>query len=345
MTVDKFSDKNKKLSHGLSKIHCFQIGFQKCGTTFFEKSLYSSNPEIRFVQASGKPELEDLLFKKFIYPDRLEYDRQEFERAFAGVAAKFFPDTPEKINGLMFEPFTFVYERRFDRKNVLCRIRESFADTKVIMLIRSQESWIYSHYSNYIRGGGVLSFYDFIETFLNDPVLDSFSIDWYPLISSLFDIFGREKVLVVLQEELRDSPQDVANRVFDFLGASRVKVNPGVVNPSLGRLGLPLCRLLNHVFSFDYGASSYGYFRALKNSRPGTWQKIRHLFIYRFWKIAISKIAYMVDSCYKKEPFLILTKYQRLKFYERYYANNRKLAELLEVDLSKYRYPIDLPDI
>ena len=48
-----------------SRINFFQIGFQKCGTTFFENSIYLNHPEVRCVQAAGKPLLEDILLENF----------------------------------------------------------------------------------------------------------------------------------------------------------------------------------------------------------------------------------------------------------------------------------------
>ena len=131
-------------------IQFLQIGFQKCGTTYFEKALYQANPEIMCIQAACVSELENLLLDKFILPDSLEYNRSEFEKVFYGLATKLFPKEQNHVNGIMFEPFTFLYQKRFDRINVLNRIYESFPKIKIIMQICNQESWVISHYSEYV---------------------------------------------------------------------------------------------------------------------------------------------------------------------------------------------------
>lgn len=324
----------------LSRINFFQIGFQKCGTTFFENSIYLNHPEIRCAQVA-ETLFEDILLENFIYPDGLEYERETFEKEFSKVVEKFFPSKSQKVNGIIFESFTYEYEKRFDRKNVLCRLKESFPDAKIITLIRNQESWVRSLYSQYIKNGGLLSFYHFMEVFLNNPLLNNSTIDWYPLIFNMHEIFGRENILVVLQEELKDHPQGVADRVYDFLGVDKLEIDPEVINPSYREMGISLSRVLNHLFKYDLGTSNYGFSRRLGNCKPIGWQKLRHEFTYKVLKNSILKIANALDKFFSKKPSLILTEKQRIKLYDKYFANNRKLAKLLNVDLSKHGYPLN----
>ena len=136
------------------KIDFLQIGFQKCGTTFFARNIYPCNPSIHCIQASHNRRLERLLIRDFILPDGLEYSQDVIDSALPALSENLFD--ADTTNGIMFEPFTFMYQRRFDRKNVIDRIRKTLPNTKIIMFIRNQKTWILSHYSQYLKGGGAV---------------------------------------------------------------------------------------------------------------------------------------------------------------------------------------------
>ena len=191
-----------------------QIGFQKCGTTFLEKNVYPKNSSLNVIQAAKYLDLENTLLNHLILPDRLEFDLELFQQSFNKYYSPFYQKS--KINGIMFEAFTFLYERRFDRKNVIERLKVLFPKTKIIIFIRSQDTWLVSHYSQYIKSGGLLNFNDFIELQLNNPNLDAHYIDWYPLIRCIYEIFEKKNVLVSLYEDLNKDPQKFQIKFFHF---------------------------------------------------------------------------------------------------------------------------------
>jgi hypothetical protein len=321
----------------IMKLDFLQIGFQKCGTTFLEYNVYPTNPNVSCLQAANNQELERLLLNKFILPDGLEYDENEFKKAFSEVTDKLFHDN--KTIGIMFEPFTFLYQRRFDRKNVLDRIIASFPNIKIITFIRNQESWLLSHYSQYLKSGGLLSLHDFIECQLNNPFLDAHYIDWYLIISYLYEKIDREKVLVCLYEELNKSPQETADKIFSFLNVPSSKINPMKVNPSLGYYGLALRRILNHFCYFDCGASSYTFHRDIYKANPSLYSKFKHKFIYSYYKPITNIICYKLDDLFKVKKSVRLEETQVDKINARYGENNKKLSDLLGVNLTDYDYP------
>lgn len=239
----------------------------------------------------------------------------------------------------MFEPFTFVYQRRFDRKSVIDRIRALYPDIKIITFIRSQSSWMQSHYSQYLKSGGLLSLHDFVECQLNNPHLDAHYIDWYPLISYLYHSFGNDNVLVVLYEELKNSPQAVADKIFTFLNVHTSKVNPEKVNPSLSSSSLTLRRILNHIIRFDCGASSYSFFRDIHEAEPSLYYRFFHKFTYSYYKPITNIACYKLDNIFKIKKKIKLSDEELQKINMRYGGNNKKLSEILAVNLGDYGYP------
>jgi hypothetical protein len=91
------------------KIDFLQIGFQKCGTAFLEKSVYSRNPHLECLQLAGRYwDPEHVLLRDFILADGFEYSGQSFEKEFADLCQTAFTNEQAQVRGIMFEPFTFV---------------------------------------------------------------------------------------------------------------------------------------------------------------------------------------------------------------------------------------------
>ena len=321
------------------KIDFLQIGFQKCGTTFMERNIYSCHPDIECVQAGNNLKLERLLLQKFILPDKLEYNRQIFETEIKNVIHLVFINKTARIKGIMFEPFTFLAQKRFDRGIAIDRCHESFPDIKIIISIRNQKTWILSHYSQYLKSGGLLRFHNFIESFFKNPYLDSHYIDWFSLISYIYGRFGSERVLVCLYEELRNSPQNFANKIFAFLQVRSVSIDENIVNPSLSKKTLFLRRLLNHLIHFDSGASIYNFIRDLNDAEPTKFARLRHTFVYKYYKPLTNAACYRIDKKLKNRQSFQLDPSHVEKFREKYSANNKKLSRLLNIDLSNHGYP------
>lgn len=324
------------------KIDFLQIGFQKCGTTFLATNVYPYNPRLECIQPAGQYwELEKLLLRDFILADGFEYDRQSFERKFADICQTVFANKQTQVRGIIFEPFTFLYQRRFDRKSVIDRINESFPEVKIIMFIRSQPTWIVSHYSQYLRGGGLLGLHDFVESLFSNENLDAHYIDWFQLASYLYELFGSERVLICLYEELKKSPQGIANRMFDFLGVPRTQIDESPLNPSLSKEVMPLKRFLNHLVHFDCGASAYNlnFARPLGEAKPSKISTWYNTFSSIWYKTYTDKICTMIDSIFRFKGRLELEERHLKMVKQRYSSHNKKLSELLNVDLSEYGYP------
>jgi NAD-specific glutamate dehydrogenase len=66
-----------------------------------------------------------------------------------------------------------VKKRRFDRRDVIDGINDSFPELKTNMFIRTQKTWILRHYWQYLRSGGLLGLHDFVESLFNNEKLDA----------------------------------------------------------------------------------------------------------------------------------------------------------------------------
>jgi hypothetical protein len=131
------------------KLDFIQIGFQKCGTTFLNKSVYAANPDINCIQIADRKQIDKYVLQKLILVDGLEYDKEKVKKELPIPFQGQFDNNLK--NGIIYEPFTFLYSRKFDRKNVIDRLHALFPNVKIIFFVRNQETWIISHYSQYIK--------------------------------------------------------------------------------------------------------------------------------------------------------------------------------------------------
>lgn len=320
-----------------NKVDFIQIGFNKTGTTFLEKSVYKAHPDIECYQIAGNVELERLFNDYLIGPLDYNYNKNEFKNKFNAIYKK--SEENKKLFGLMYEALTFQYSTRINISQIIERLYDIFPDAKIIIFIRNQNSWLISHYSQYIKSGGKLTFHDFIECILCNSVYDGMAIDWYPLVQTIYDYYPREKVFIGLFEELAQSPQGVANNLFDFLNIPRIPIEENKVNPSLNYWGLKCMRVLNKFVNYDCGTSPYSFFRDLNGAEPTCFKRMQHTFIYRVYKPKALFIAQLFSNILKSNKKLSLSDMQKMKVMKKYHDNNIKLSKLIDLDLKKYNYP------
>ncbi len=319
------------------KIDFLQIGFTRCGTNFLLENVYPCNPHLECVNPAGQ--YSKLLKRDFILADGFEYDRRSFERKFAVISETVFTNKQAQVRGFMFRPFTHWGERRFDRKNVIDRINESFPEVKIIMFIRSQQTWILGYYTAYLRDGGLFGLHDFVESILTNENLGTHYIDWFPLVSYLYKLFGPERILLCLYEELKKSPQGIANRIFDFLGVPRSQINESTVNPSLSKEVVPLKRFLNHLVRFGSGASNYNFYGVLGEAEPSKITRLYNTSASIIGRGYANRLCIIVDKVFRFKGRFELEERHLKMIEQRYSSHNRKLSELLNIDLSSYGYP------
>jgi len=330
------------------KIDFLQIGFVRCGTTFLRRNVYPNNPHLECIYAGIQYwELYKLLLRDFILADGFEYDQQSFERKFAEICPTVFTNKQAQVRGIMFYPFTFLPRRRFDRKNVIDRINQSFPEVKIIMGIRSQPIWVRSLYSMYVNSqGGMLGVHDFVESILGNELLVAHYIDWFPLVSYLYKLFSSERVLIYPFEELRESPQGTANRIFDFLEVPRVQIDESPINPSRSKEILAIRRFFNHLMHFEHGGSSDFTLDSLHLSdetKPSRMLKWYNTSVETNYRKSTNFLCYaasiIINGIFRVKSQVELEERHLRMIERRYSSNNKKLSELLGVDLSGYGYP------
>ena len=214
------------------------IGFPKAASTWFQKSFF---PHVRSPR----------------YVDRVKVNSALLE----ANALTFDPDNALETLGLkrgeagiLSEEGLCGYQHNggidgIVTKEFAHRLKATFPDARIVIVLRSQSSVIVSLYQQYIRAGGTYGAarYLFPKKYLKRPEAVTykqprFDVDFflYSRIAALYDeLFGRENVHVLLFEEFRQGGLDFLHR---FAASLQLDVDWDKISmePRLAGYGAPL---------------------------------------------------------------------------------------------------------
>jgi len=207
----------------------FVVGAAKCGTTSMHAYL-GQHPDI-FV--AGRKELHyytrDLLRKNVAGPGD-EYTLRTIAQSEADYRASF--DGAEGRRRIADVSPSYLYWHEVAKE-----IDHDQPDARIIIMLRDPVEKAYSQWLHQVRAQlETLSFEEAIAAEA-DRAARGWSDVWYYVESSKYfrqvkhyiDVFGPERVFVVITEELATEPQTVMAPVFAFLGVT-ANVNLAVTN-------------------------------------------------------------------------------------------------------------------
>ena len=191
------------------KVDFMVIGAARSATTSLS-SLLALHPEICF-STPKEPQ--------FFSQDNWRNSLEEYHTLFKNEA---------KLYG---EGSTNYSKYPHFNKNIFNDIFEYNPDMKFIYMMRNPIDRIISHYKLAIERGYASE--DINAEVLQKPIYIDTSKYFYQ-ISPYIELFGSKNIKLVLFEEYINSHQNVLNKVFDFLGVSRIDISSkyAVINQS-----------------------------------------------------------------------------------------------------------------
>lgn len=225
----------------------FVVGAAKCGTTSMHAYL-GQHPDV-FV--AGRKELHyytrDLLRKNLAGPGD-EYTLRTIARSEADYCASFDGAADHQRIADVSPSYLYWYE-------VARQIEQDQPDARIIILLRDPVEKAYSQWLHQVRAQlETLSFEDAIAAEA-ERAASGWSDVWYYVQSSRYHeqvghylkVFGSERVLVVVTEELAAEPHSVMRQVFEFLDVSPdIAVSETMRNRSGAVRSPRLARLIAH---------------------------------------------------------------------------------------------------
>ncbi|MBD3343017.1 MAG: hypothetical protein GF353_28225 [Candidatus Lokiarchaeota archaeon] len=258
------------------------IGGHRCGTTWLYKN-FLVHPEI-YVPTK---------YKEIHFFDR------EFNKGLKHYETFFEERKKEKVIGE-------VTPNYLHNKNVAKRIFDTIPDTKIIVSLRNPIDRLYSHFwllkSNWKKNRDIT----FEEKMASKPDMLQEGIYYNDLIR-YFEFFDKERILVLLFDELQSDPKKLLKRVYNFLGV-RLHYSHNIVN--------------NKVNSADSR-------RLLAKS------KFLYLIQRAAEKAKLHDFSIWIDNK-NKTTLPNMNPETRKWLVEFYWKENEKLSELINIDLSRW---------
>ncbi|MFW6134894.1 MAG: sulfotransferase family protein [Elusimicrobiota bacterium] len=160
------------------------VGLMRTGTTFLQRRVF---PKIKNINYNGKPRIENVQIKEGM----VNLISREGLSAGPGRRRVIEPLKPKQ---------------RFIAAD---RLKAIFPDAKIIVGVRDKESWLQSFYRQQLKGGGWMSW----EEFMN--YCDGW-LDFDKYINYLKKLF--DDVYVYRFEDLKANPESVVKGICDFMG-------------------------------------------------------------------------------------------------------------------------------
>jgi len=188
------------------------VGMHKTGTTFLQEEVF---PNISGINYQRKI---DLTTK--VEPGKINL----------------FSD--ENLDGGSYR----LFANPKDRYTIAYNLRQMFPTAKIIICIRDKDEWIQSAYKQY-----TLSYfgYTFLEYFrrMNKETLDFTTYAVY-----LQNLFGRDNVLVLNYQDLKNDPHAFVELICDFIGVEVPMYEVKTTYPSLDDGQVAIIVLFDKIF-------------------------------------------------------------------------------------------------
>jgi hypothetical protein len=197
------------------------IGYHKTGTTFLNNKFFSCHPEINH---KGKPYSLDDPVREFI--ERI-MNFKSFNLKRCVYLYNEFIQNKNQRTVVTISDGRIIGQTYDSRESIVPeRLRSISENFKVIVVLRNQIDYLSSIFIQHVGTKKTdKSFDEWFDMNWNEGVRLSSTIDYCSRISPYIDILGRDNVMVLLYEELRENPNVFEKRICDFIGVSNDSFN------------------------------------------------------------------------------------------------------------------------
>jgi len=198
----------------MNKEILIHVGYQKTGTTWLQKQIFSQ-PNTGFYMPFDRQEIKKFLIEPFPLDFNKEESKPYFSEKYTQrVKKNLFPVlSMEQLSGSM-------YLGGYDSCEVARRIQKVFGQAKILIVIREQASIILSTYGQYIKMGGTSSLKRYLNAQTNSRSgvrgFDLYRYQYHKLIKYYYQLFGRERVLVLPYESFTKDSRKYCSQIQQF---------------------------------------------------------------------------------------------------------------------------------
>ena len=312
------------------------IGMPKAASTSLQQSFLIRLPLINYSGVRGRNISSRDSLKRVLYNKETDYNAGEVQQGIEGGFTKQLPlvISNENVSNPILQQFKKIPQ---EREVIANRFKKLYPNAKILIVIRNQFSIHKSMYVQKLKGERdsipikKITYNKWLNwnRELNENGLDNVFrfADYYSLISTYKNLFKEIKV-VVFEEMIKDMQGFLYNELCPFIGVDRDDAiqyyNNKVKNKRRSKNSIfveNIIRVILNFMRFNLGNPQKVISKDSRKSLMRKIHKITHL-------IPFGK----VDTTYSVE---------QKRFIESYYAeSNKKVSDIIGVDLEKYGYPV-----
>lgn len=309
------------------------IGLHKTGSTSLQRFVFSRSANRGFCcELSHKKELEcpSNYFQREMTYDNYGNVRSPFDMAEEAAIKleKAVRNCTDRVPVLSHERLSG--DPNFGGVDALAvceRLSVMKLQSKVLIVVREQASAAYSNYVQFIRSGGVLGGNEYINNqhFGGRPGMNSNYYRYDLLVSHYVKNFGKNNVLVMPYELMKNNSEDFYARINDFCGVSSMSKSAIAKSNSSDDAAVHI--LLRKVNFFFHG-SSYTYVEPFFRSKlcEGLKRKV------------IRVLSALVPIHYKEYQRASFEKKVLQKYSDVFRKSNSTLQKYVDFDLNSLGY-------
>lgn len=216
--------------------HLIHIGYPKTGSTFLQE-WFRQHPQL-FYSPGGLGGFHSVYDISRHATQNSDVDFRYFVTSDESLS------TPKPSTGFIpieygIREFTSHQHDKSSRKKVSEILKCLYPNAKILFVTRGFKGLLMSSYSQYIRAGGIQSFDDFADVCRSamktqtDKNYNDEEVD-FTLIANIYEEeFGKENMIVLPLELLRDDQNKFLSVIEERLGLSHFEANIGRLNESL----------------------------------------------------------------------------------------------------------------
>ena len=317
------------------------IGLHKTATTFLQTKVFPCVKDLYYVGISS----QDISKKPFNFFYDINQKTTKDSKLSNKEIIKIKGEINDFINNLGENCFLFSHEGLSDGylqnysnsyQNAIL-IKELFENSKIIFVIRKQSDWAESQYNQHITRNNSYSIEDYggpkdIFTineyfgykngcFKEGKYFNIKDLNWNHMVKNYIEIFGKENVLVLPYELLKENLNEFLRRFYDFTGFSPYyPENIDYINQKPDINTIKYCPLLSKYSCLVDKIPEIKLKSCIKKNDRG---------IKKF----LSKYIKFFDISNEK-----FNEQQKNLIMEIHKESNEKLSELININLKEFRY-------
>lgn len=303
------------------KLDFIGIGAARCGTTWIAKCI-AEHPQL-FI-----PDEKEIHF----------FDNDRRYKQGLKLYKEYFKNNTNNLSQGEFSPRYMLYKKSLER------IEDKFPNIKVIVSLREPLERSISQYSYFRFNKKKEDENDFMEALTGYYKEDYLFKSLYAeQLKNVFATFERDKILIILYDNIKKNPQETLKKIYDFLDVDS-DFKPSVLNKTINR---------SKISYYDPAHWWAAFVKSVFNAKsrivdeevvqePVLKSRLLNRIIgsstaQRVVKIINQRLDWLLGKDNKKKK--ILTKAEKRELYYKYFRSEVDfLEDELKIDLSAWKY-------